>query len=333
MRKLYGRVETEKIIFGREIYGLRRRRMACAIVCAAVAIVIVTVMIFALSRDGDTDGNTPPVTEMTDVGDAVEEHSSRSDQAEISSETVSEESPTEEETTDSEEPIIYKDFSDSEIEIINNTGWSISFINSNSNELVKYYDKSSKKPICLILHTYTQDRYSDSQGRYVVCAVGQVIADELNSMGIGTIYCSAVHDADANEPSKNVAETIEFYLKMYPSIKYIFDVGIAEEYEGDKTVATSGSYMGSRAAQIKILAHGNNLSTGRENLRLAYEISKNLRLGDMTVGREICYNNSISNSIYTPYFLEIFVGSTGNTEGEGKLSARVFASAFAQILV
>ena len=92
MRKLYGRVESEKIIFGREIYGLRRRRMTCAIACAAVAIVIVTVMIFALSGDGDTDGNTPPVTEMTDVGDAVEEHSSRLDQAEISSETVSEES-------------------------------------------------------------------------------------------------------------------------------------------------------------------------------------------------------------------------------------------------
>jgi stage II sporulation protein P len=229
--------------------------------------------------------------------------------------------------------IIYKDFSSEQMKVVNNTAFDIFFLEYGGASLTKYYEKSSKKPLVLILHTYTSDRYFDSEGEYGVCSVGRAISDELNAMGIGAIYSSAVHDGDMKEPHLNSRQTIEFYLKMYPSIKYVFDIGIAEEYEGESVIATDGGFMGERAAQIKMLVSGNNMTTGKNNLLLASEIYKNLNRSNVNLAREIVYDDSIKNSIFTPYYLELFVGSSGNSEEEGVLSARIFAKAFGEFLI
>ena len=291
MRRLDGRVEAEKIIFGREILGLRRMRMIGAIgLCALILAVVLCAILLSARGEQTNDFEALESASSGAEGTSEREHDTAELFEEISQPTGGGEEdsmPVETESTTQEIPIVYKDFSTDDIEIVNRTGFNISYVDRPTSSLANYYDKGSKKPIVLILHTYTSDRYFDSSGRYGVCSVGQVICDELNAMGIGAVYSSAVHDGDLEEPRVNAAETIEFYLKMYPSIKYIFDVGVAQEYDGDRAVATAGSYLSESAAQIKMMVRGNNVTTGRDNLRLAYEISKNLRHGSMDLSREI----------------------------------------------
>lgn len=336
MKRLNGERTVEKIKFGSELFGFRRRSIYIAMLGALAIIACVSIGIFVFSAHKD---NIDKSQENMDEGmeSLSENYTLESPTGEAVSggdgEIVTEQITLESEEESNDGLIVYRDLSSDGLKVINNTSFDIFFLEFQKPSLTKYFDKSSKKPIVLILHTYTSDRYLDSGSRYGVCAVGQVFADELNAMGIGAIYSSAVHDADMNDPLSNSKETIEFYLKMYPSIKYVFDIGIMQEYEGDKVIATDGSFMGERAAQIRLLVAGNNMTTGRDNLTLAAEISKNLNRENMNLAREIVYDDSIRNSIMTPYYIEAFIGSSGNTEEEGILSARVFANAFGEYLV
>ncbi len=345
MRRLEGKGDTERILFGRELFGkeffmLPRRRLFVAAVYALIFCACISCVIFvSLRRDkegtqGSVEAGVPPAAEnmaeenKSDGGeDSTEENDDGGTVGERDT-TVTEESVTNEPNT-----IIYKDFSTSYLNIKNNTAFDISFVNSQSYTLPKYYTKGDVRPTVLVLHTYTSDRYYDSEGKYGVCTVGEALCEELNSMGIGAVYSSAVHDGDLDDPADNARETIEFYLKMYPTIKYVFDVGVAQEYDGDRIVATSGACMGDVAAQIKFAVAGNNMASGRDNLYLAAEISKNLSRGGMTIAREIVYDDSIKNSSHTPYYLEIFIGSSGNCEAEALRSTRILASAFAEFLL
>ena len=331
MRRICGNRGVEKINFGREIRLWYIRRVCVGIFC--VAVICVVAWIFGVNLMRDESDLTSAVEGENTSSESVKTEELNGDTEEPKENATHEESTTKNDELTKENPIIYKDFSKGYLDVVNNTIFDISFLDNFGFSCNTYYDKNSKKPLVLILHSYTSDRYSDSVEKYGVCSVGQVLADELNSMGIGTVYSSAVHDSDVGDPLENARETIEFYLKMYPSIKYVFDVGVMQEYDGERVVATSGKYMGQSAAQIRFLACGNNLTTGKNNLYLASEISKNLSLGDMNLSREIVYDNSIKNSILTPFYLEIFIGSSGNTEAEAILSARALACAFAGVLV
>ncbi len=338
MKRLDGVNGVERIMFGRELFGLRRRRaLFCCLTFVLCLGAVISAVIFFIDRE---DSEKPPQSMEAGAETTLEEaagslapsEESKGNNGEDTDGQTSEEITAEAEEETKGSPIVYKDFGTSELRVVNNTAFDISFLNFTSPSLSKYYDKSSAKPIVLVLHTYTSDRYADSATKYGVCAAGQAFVAELNSMGIGAVYSSAVHDGDLNDPAENARETIEFYLKMYPSIKYIFDIGVMQEYDGDKIIATDGEYMGQRAAQIRILVSGNNLATNRDNLYLASEIGENLRRGGMTLAGEIVYNDSIGNSIMTPYYLEVFIGSSGNTESEAVISSRVLAAAFAQFL-
>ncbi len=332
MKRLCGGREVEKIVFGKELFYMRRRAL-CALVCviAFVALGFLLAMVFIPRGDGGVS-SSPHLTNPDVENIASGNNGDKESAGDVDAGGENEEESSENESEEPNNPIIYKDFSTPYLNIVNNTVFDVSFLNSTPVGISKYYDSESRKPIVLVLHTYTSDRYADSDGKYGVCAAGQVLADELNSMGIGAVYSSAVHDGDTNDPAENARETIEFYLKMYPSIKYVFDVGIMQEYEGDKIIATQGEYMGQRAAQIRLLVAGNNISSNRDNLYLAAEINKNLSRGDMNLAREIVYDDSIGNSMLTPYYLEIFIGSSGNTQREAEISARVLANAFGQFL-
>ncbi len=336
MRRLHGKKEVEKIVFGKEIYFMKIRRLALVIVLCVAVLTSAIASGFAIARAGN-GGNDTPILDDENEGEAPDKNSG--EQGEEITDNGSQDGEADEDDqgvvvppTNDKNSIVYKDFSKVYPSVVNNTVFDISFVNSASVTLPKYYEKGSRRPIVLILHTYTGDRYVDSESKYGVCEIGQILSDELNSMGIRTVYSSAVHDGDMNDPAANARDTIELYLKMYPSIKYIFDVGIMQEYDGDKIVATGGEFLGERAAQVRFLVAGNNMSNNRENLYLATEISKNLSRGDMNLSREILYDDSIKNSSYTPYYLEIFIGSAGNCEGEAKITARVLADAFAQFL-
>ena len=336
MRRLDGKKGVEKIVFGREIYFMRIRRSALIIALCFVSLAVATATGFAIARSVDGGADVPVIKNENEGtppdqsgGETGEKNTDDNVQTEEEGSGDNGASAPESNGNDS---IVYKDFSRVYPSIVNNTVFDVSFVNSASVTLPKYYEKGSRRPIVLILHTYTSDRYVDSESKYGVCAVGQLLSDELNSMGICTVYSSAVHDGDMNDPAENARDTIELYLKMYPSIRYIFDVGIMQEYDGDKIVATDGELLGERAAQVRLLVAGNNMSNNRENLYLATEISKNLSRGEMNLAREILYDDSIKNSTYTPYYLEMFIGSAGNREEEGMIAARVLADAFAQFL-
>lgn len=58
-----------------------------------------------------------------------------------------------------------------------------------------------------------------------VCRVGDEIAAQLESVGIGVLHEKKMHDYPSyNGSYERSAETVKWYLKEYPSIKVVLDV-------------------------------------------------------------------------------------------------------------
>lgn len=237
-----------------------------------------------------------------------------------------------EETTHSaQEKEEYSDMSykeHGELYVINQTGSPIVYDPYANYE--KYYRRDDTRPIVLILHTYDDQKYTgDESDIQSVVSIGEKIAEGLNLSGIPAVHCSARHKGDTDTDSYNNAEeSIEFYLEMYPSIKYIFDIGLDAEIE----YATCGEFDKSDAAQILFDVCGQNYDTREQNLHLAVKLRGMLNRGDMSASREIILSRSVLNSRFTPYYLTVLIGTRHNTSKEAKNSANAFVLTFAEYL-
>ena len=214
-----------------------------------------------------------------------------------------------------------------ELYVINKTGSPIVYDPHASYE--KYYNREDMRPIVLVLHTETDKEYKgDSADIQGVVSIGGRITQQLSLAGVPAIHCSAKHNGDTDTDSYNNAEqSIEFYLEMYPSIKYILDVGVAnEEY------AAVGEFDRSYCAQILFDVCGQNYDTREQNLFLAVKLRSMLNRGNMSVAREIILSRSVLNSRFTPYYLTVRIGTENNTSKEAINSANALALALAEFM-
>ena len=182
----------------------------------------------------------------------------------------------------------------------------------------------------LILHTEGSAQYrGDHTGVTSVIGLGERLSSALNSMGIASVHCSAIHESGEIADSYNNAEdSIAFYLKIYPSIKYVIDVTAIKNDEN----ATYGSFDGRVCSQILFEICGQNKETRDENLALAVNLRSMLNRQNMSVAREIIVADKMLNSRYAPYYMTLYVGTENNTFDESRLAIDAFALAFAEYL-
>lgn len=210
---------------------------------------------------------------------------------------------------------------------------------------------SADAPLVLIIHTHTSEAYSDEgqiacsdDGEYArsddaeenVIAVGAVIAEILNEKGINTLHCVKSHDKSYKDSYARSAETVEYYLNKYPSIKYVFDV------HRDSIIKSSGEIVrpvaaanGGAVAQIMCVVGTDQLGGDykwEQNLSLALKIRSSLNEKYGNLARGTCLRSTSYNQELAPISLLFEIGAGGNSLSEAKAAARLLALELAEII-
>ena len=202
---------------------------------------------------------------------------------------------------------------------------------------------NSSEPLVLILHTHGTEAFApegeisqppestqrSSDITENIVAVGGVMADLLNEAGIPTIHCEIMHDLESYQNSYNLAaDTIQKYLTLYPSIKYVFDV------HRDAIIRTDGDIVrpvslidGKIAAQVMLLVGTNEKGADHpnwnQNMTVAACLQDRLTRSYANFARPINIRGASFNEQFTPGSLLIEIGSSGNTLSEAKYAAEL----------
>lgn len=204
-------------------------------------------------------------------------------------------------------------------------------------------DIDPDEPLVLIIHTHGTEAFApegavsqppESTQRSTdinenIVAVGSVMAELLNEAGIPTIHCEIMHDLESYQNSYNyAADTIQKYLRQYPSIQYVFDV------HRDAIIRTGGDIVkpvslidGKVAAQVMLLVGTNEKGADHpdwnENMTVAVNLQDKLTRSYANFARPINIRGASFNEQFTPGSLLIEIGSSGNTLSEAKYAAEL----------
>ena len=247
------------------------------------------------------------------------------------------------------------DASPGEVLLSNTTGYSIipeeytarSYPLSDSTAVY-----SASEPLILIVHTHGTEAYSPEGYASVpnsnvhrssdiadnVVAVGEVMADYLNSAGIPTLHIKIMHDIDSYQKSYDLAaDTIQKYLAKYPSIQYVFDIHRDAVYtaEGD-LIRPITEINGEPCAQIMFVVGTNEKGADHPNWETNFTVAAHLqsRLTDTyeKFARPINIRGASFNEQFTKGSLLIEIGSAGNSLSEAKNAAKYLAMTIVEII-
>lgn len=211
---------------------------------------------------------------------------------------------------------------------------------------------NTSDPQVLIVHTHTTEAYmtyyagyfnagdearTTDNGRNVV-AVGDAIASQLQSAGIGVIHDTTIHDSPYTGAYDRSAATIEKNLKQYPSIRVVLDIHRDAMDSSDKEkVKPTVVINGRKAAQLMIIAsccdtkdmpHPN----WHENLRFALRLQNALNTQYEGIARPLYLVDSRYNEHLTKGSLLIEIGSEANTVSEAVYSGGILGKTLSQVL-
>lgn len=234
------------------------------------------------------------------------------------------------------------------LSVANSSGQSVD-VNKLISEPLSY-SINSDEPQILIVHTHTTESYTDSgKTKYTasdsdrstdssknMIAVGNALAEVLNSRGIKTIHDITVHDFPAyNGSYERCKATVLKNLEKYPSIKIVLDVhrdGIVRE-DGTK-VKVSSEVEGNKTAQCMFVVGTNSELTHnnwQENLKLAAKIQNKANEMYPDFMRPINLRSERFNQQLSKGSIIIEVGSNGNTLNEAVYSAKLMGNVIASL--
>ena len=322
------RIDTEELFSS--FRGVISKNMMYIRLGAVALVIILTAIITAVAVKASADGGGGGNLDALPTGGKLENVTDVSESESFSEETTQNNTPPyTEEVYDGE--IKYIDCSNKELGgfyVKNYLGSALVY--DPYAKIEKYYTNGDARPLVLILHTEGSATYrGDSAGVSSVIGLGERLSSALNSMGIASVHCSAIHESgEIADSYNNAEESIAFYLKIYPSIKYVIDVTAIKNDEN----ATCGSFDGRVCSQILFEICGQNKETRDENLALAVNLRSMLNRQEMSVAREIIVADKMLNSRYAPYYMTLYVGTENNTFDESRLAIDAFALAFAEYL-
>ncbi len=212
------------------------------------------------------------------------------------------------------------------------------------------FDINSDEPQILIVHTHTTESYTDSgKTKYTasdsdrstdsaknMIAVGNALAEVLNSKGIKTIHDTTVHDFPAyNGSYERCKATVLKNLSKYPSIKMVLDVHRDGIVRADGTkVKVACEVEGNKTAQCMFVVGTNSELTHdnwQENMKLAVKIQNKANEMYPNFMRPINLRSERFNQQLSKGSIIIEVGSNGNSLNEAIYSAKLMGNVISKL--
>ena len=212
--------------------------------------------------------------------------------------------------------------------------------------------KDASKPTVLIYHTHTTESYSlldvgyytgslDTRSKKAdrnMVRVGDDLCKYLNDLGINTIHDTEIHDEDYTGAYKHSRKSVLKYLEEYPTIDITIDVHRDDiTYQNKSKVKPTATIAGKKAARMMIIAgaeYGSveNYPTWEYNLRFDLAVQNKVNNMYPTLMRPILFAERKYNMDLTHNSFLLEIGTDANTLDEATYSARLFATALAQLL-
>ena len=204
------------------------------------------------------------------------------------------------------------------------------------------------QPRVLILHSHTTESFQQTADRYTetspyrtldpghnMLALGELVAEILESAGIGVIHDTTLHDYPSyNGSYSHAAASTKAYLEQYPTIELILDLHRDAADTPTGQMATSCTVGGEKAAQLMFVLGTDkrlNHPDWEENLSLALKLQVLLEKENPGICRDLTLSKNRYNQHLGKYALLIEIGAAGNTLEQAKLAARELAEAIAQL--
>ncbi len=215
--------------------------------------------------------------------------------------------------------------------------------------------KLTEEPLVLVLHTHASEGYLGESATYLegdlgnltytqdaeksVLAVGKAFIAALNKKGITAIHCTVMHDASGLSGSyERAAESIQFFLTHYPSIRYVVDL------HRDAIMTAEGEYVraateidGKSVAQILPVvgsdAGGWEHDGWEGNLALALQLRQELNQNDTALCRPAMLRTHTYNQEMAPYAILLEIGTGANSIDEAIAAATLAGEACAKVIL
>lgn len=213
---------------------------------------------------------------------------------------------------------------------------------------------SFSSPLVLILHAHTTEGYSpsgalswDRNGELArtentsegVAAVGAVLSDALNELGIPTLHAKDFHDVDENGIGSyngsydRMRDTVERYLAKYPSIKYVIDLHRdAVLDENGNVIRAVTNANGTATAQTMAVVGSGDGYDWQSNLALALAFTEEMNKDGASLCRPPVLKGSSYGQELSTYSILLEIGTAANSQAEAENAARLTASVLARLI-
>ncbi len=208
-------------------------------------------------------------------------------------------------------------------------------------------------PVVLIVHTHGTECYTDEgSGTYTkkdncrtddtsknVVAVGAVMAEYFNSVGIPTLHCTEMFDKDSYIDAYDLsAAAIREFTAIYPSIQYVFDVHRDSVIDSELTKLRPVTVIdGKPTSQYMCVVGTNERNPAHEgwetNLAFACQLQSRLWQTSPSLTRRMSIRSAPYNQRWASGSLLLEIGSCGNTLTEAKNCAYTVAEHIAEIIL
>ena len=207
------------------------------------------------------------------------------------------------------------------------------------------WDLQQDVPTVLILHTHGSESYENTEGytpsseyrtldeNYNMLSIGAFVAQRLEAAGISVLQDRQLHDYPSyNGSYVNSRESLQKYLKEYPSIRLVLDLhrDAAEDASGRQIRYTAESKYGKAAKLMLVMGTdtpGRPHESWQENLSLALKLQAALEQDCPGVTRPISLRSSRLNQDLSTGAVLVEVGAAGNTRQEACNAAALLADA------
>jgi len=212
--------------------------------------------------------------------------------------------------------------------------------------------QNSPEPQVLILHTHATESYEAHSGSHYdtrsswrtrnndlnMCAIGDVVALQLEQAGIAVVHNTTQHDYPSYNGSYDRSrQTAEEIMAEYPNIKVILDIH-RDAIQRDQTtiVAPVTTINGQDCAQVMLIVGCDdgslNMPNWQQNLRFGVELQNRLEQQWPTLARPLFFAHRKYNQDMAPGALLIEMGASGNTFEQAERSAHMVGQTLAQLL-
>lgn len=208
------------------------------------------------------------------------------------------------------------------------------------------------EPQVLIMHTHATESYEPYERDFYdasfnsrttdrsmnMAAVGDKIAEQLETAGIGVIHDTTLHDYPSYNGSYDLSrETVQKYLDEYPSIKIVLDVHRdAIERESGERIAPLAAIDGKNAAQVMIICGCDdgtmNMPNCMKNLRFACLLQRQMESDYPGLTRPVLFDYRKYNQDLTTGSILIEMGGHANSIEQAEYSGELVGKSLARCL-